>query len=49
MIAEVDGEWTMKYFKKENGQVHLEAAKVRSIPFSPSFFRLCGHDHTQRL
>ena len=29
VIAEVDGEWTMKYFKKENGQVYLEAANPK--------------------
>ncbi|MEW6333651.1 MAG: transcriptional repressor LexA [Thermodesulfobacteriota bacterium] len=29
VIAEVDGEWTMKYFKKKRGQVYLEAANPR--------------------
>ena len=29
VIAEVDGEWTMKYFKKENGEVYLEAANPK--------------------
>ena len=29
VIAEVDGEWTMKYFKKENGKVYLEAANPK--------------------
>jgi SOS-response transcriptional repressor LexA len=29
VIAEVDGEWTMKYFKKQNGQVYLEAANPK--------------------
>ena len=29
VIAEVDGEWTMKYFKKKNGQVYLEAANAK--------------------
>jgi repressor LexA len=29
VIAEVDGDWTMKYFKKENGQVYLEAANPK--------------------
>ena len=29
VIAEVDGEWTMKYFKKDNGRVYLEAANPK--------------------
>jgi len=29
VIAEVDGDWTMKYFKKENGRVYLEAANPK--------------------
>jgi SOS regulatory protein LexA len=29
VIAEVDGEWTIKYFKKKNGQVYLEAANPK--------------------
>ena len=29
VIAEVDGEWTMKYFKKQNGHVILEAANPK--------------------
>ncbi len=29
VIAEVDGDWTMKYFKKENCQVYLEAANPK--------------------
>lgn len=29
VIAEVDGEWTMKYFKKQGGQVYLEAANPK--------------------
>ena len=29
VIAEVDGEWTMKYFKKQRGQVILEAANPK--------------------
>jgi len=29
VIAEVDGEWTMKYFKKENDKVYLEAANPK--------------------
>jgi SOS regulatory protein LexA len=29
VIAEVDGEWTMKYFKKQAGQIYLEAANPK--------------------
>jgi SOS regulatory protein LexA len=29
VIAEVDGEWTLKYFKKQGGQVILEAANPK--------------------
>jgi len=29
VIAEVDGEWTMKYFKKQGGKVYLEAANPK--------------------
>jgi SOS-response transcriptional repressor LexA len=29
VIAEVDGEWTMKYFKKQRGKVYLEAANPK--------------------
>jgi SOS regulatory protein LexA len=29
VIAEVDGEWTIKYFKKKSGQVYLEAANPK--------------------
>jgi SOS regulatory protein LexA len=29
VIAEVDGEWTVKYFKKQGGQVMLEAANPK--------------------
>jgi SOS regulatory protein LexA len=29
VIAEVDGEWTMKYFKKQGGQIYLEAANPK--------------------
>lgn len=29
VVAEVDGEWTMKYFRKEGGQVLLEAANPK--------------------
>ena len=29
VIAEVDGDWTMKYFKKQNGKIYLEAANPK--------------------
>jgi len=29
VVAEVDGDWTMKYFKKDNGRVYLEAANPK--------------------
>lgn len=29
VIAEIDGEWTMKYFRQEGGKVFLEAANPR--------------------
>lgn len=29
VVAEVDGEWTMKYFKKKGAQVYLEAANPK--------------------
>jgi len=29
VIAEVDGEWTMKYFRKEKKEVYLEAANPK--------------------
>lgn len=35
VIAEVDGEWTMKYFKKQSGRVVLEAANPQYPPISP--------------
>jgi hypothetical protein len=34
VIAEVDGQWTMKYFHKENGRITLEAAHPGYPPFS---------------
>lgn len=35
VIAEVDGEWTMKYFRKEGERVWLEAANARYAPIEP--------------
>jgi SOS regulatory protein LexA len=29
VIAEVDGDWTLKYFRKQKGQVYLEAANPK--------------------
>jgi SOS regulatory protein LexA len=29
VIAEVDGDWTLKYFKKQSGKVYLEAANPK--------------------
>jgi SOS regulatory protein LexA len=43
VIAEVDGEWTMKYFKKQGGQVILEAANPKYPIIRPkSELRLSG-------
>ena len=35
VIAEVDGEWTMKYFRKDGKGVYLEAANPKYPPFRP--------------
>lgn len=35
VIAEVDGEWTMKYLKMENGQIYLQAANDSFNPIYP--------------
>ncbi|GBE57904.1 lexA repressor [bacterium BMS3Abin01] len=35
IIAEVDGEWTMKYFRQRGGKVYLEAANRRYKPIYP--------------
>lgn len=35
VIAEVDGEWTMKYFRKRGGKVYLEAANRKYKPIFP--------------
>ena len=35
VIAEVDGDWTMKYFKKKRGQVYLEAANPKYAIIRP--------------
>lgn len=35
VIAEVDGEWTLKFFRKRGGQVFLEAANKEFEPILP--------------
>jgi len=35
IIAEVDGEWTMKYYRKRGGKVWLEAANPKFGPITP--------------
>lgn len=35
VIAEVDGGWTMKYFKKKNGRVYLQPANKNYKPIYP--------------
>jgi SOS regulatory protein LexA len=37
VIAEVDGGWTMKYFRKKNGQVYLEPANKNYKPIYPNY------------
>ena len=35
VIAEIDGEWTMKFFRKQGRQVWLEAANRAYAPIAP--------------
>lgn len=35
VIAQVDGQWTMKYFEKQNGKVVLRAANKKYPPIEP--------------
>jgi SOS regulatory protein LexA len=35
VIAQIDGEWTLKYFRHEGGKVYLEAANKAYQPFHP--------------
>jgi SOS regulatory protein LexA len=35
VIAQIDGDWTMKYFRREEGRVYLEAANPHYQPFYP--------------
>lgn len=37
VIAEVDGGWTMKYFKKEKGQIYLLPANKNYRPIYPQY------------
>ena len=36
VIAEVDGQWTIKYFRKEKGKVYLEPANEKYKPIYPN-------------
>jgi len=43
VIAEIDGGWTMKYLRKQNGKVHLEAANPKYKPMYPTYeFRIAA-------
>jgi SOS-response transcriptional repressor LexA len=43
IIAEVDGEWTMKYFRKQGSTVVLESANPQYPPVKPqSELRVAG-------
>ena len=35
VIAQIDGEWTLKYFRRNGGQVYLQPANGRFQPFYP--------------
>lgn len=37
VIAEVDGGWTMKYYRKKNGKVYLEPANKNYKPIYPEY------------
>ncbi len=37
VIAEVDGGWTMKYYRRQNGKVFLEPANKKYKPIYPIF------------
>ncbi len=37
VIAEVDGGWTMKFYRKKNGQVYLEPANKNYKPIYPTY------------
>lgn len=36
VIAQVDGEWTMKYYRKKEGRVYLEAANTKYADIFPA-------------
>ena len=36
VIAEVDGAWTMKYYRMKNGRPYLEAANTKYKPIIPT-------------
>lgn len=43
VIAEIDGGWTMKYLRKQNGKVFLEAANPKYKPMYPAYeFRIAA-------
>ena len=43
VIAEIDGGWTMKYLRKQNGKVFLEAANPKYKPMYPTYeFRIAA-------
>ncbi|KND48907.1 MAG: repressor LexA [Parcubacteria bacterium C7867-005] len=43
VIAEVDGGWTMKYFRKRAGKIYLEAANKNYKPIYPKYdFRVAA-------
>jgi repressor LexA len=43
VIAEVDGEFTMKYFRTKNGKVWLEAANKNYNPIYPEYdMKICA-------
>ncbi len=42
VVAQVDGEWTMKYFEKENGKALLRAANPKYPPMRPSSELIIG-------
>jgi repressor LexA len=43
VIAEIDGGWTMKYLRKKNGRVFLEAANSKYKPMYPTYgFRVAA-------
>jgi SOS regulatory protein LexA len=37
VIAEVDGGWTMKYYRKKNGKIFLEPANKKYKPIYPTY------------